>query len=122
MKKLSMLVLLTSLLSLNVLADLTKAEDAFRKEDYVTAHKEFMQEADCGNDIAQMRLGWMYKKGIGVNKDLILAHMWYDLSSSNGAEKVLEAKEQLAKQMTPQQVEQAKKMANEWKSKHSTNS
>jgi len=82
----------------------------------------YRKAADQGHAEAQNKLGIFYTFGQGVPVDYVLAHMWYDIAASNyseakerkGAEKNRDA---IGSLMTPAQVEQAKKMAREWKPK-----
>lgn len=63
-------VLLSALLfcvTTTALADFEKARNAYLREDYATALKEFRMEAMQGNPEAQSILGLMYTEGQGVN-------------------------------------------------------
>ena len=53
-------------------------------KDYKTAVKWFRLSAEQGNAIAQNTLGGMYDNGDGVIQDNIYAHMWWNISASNG--------------------------------------
>jgi len=46
----------------------------------------------------------MYAQGRGVLQDFIQAHMWYNLSAARGEDRSAEARDALAKQMTPGQI------------------
>jgi hypothetical protein len=43
--------------------------------------------------------------------------MWYSLGAENGAQHGAALRDALAKQMTPDQIAEAKKLAQEWKPK-----
>jgi len=62
-------------------------------------------------------LGLMYYKGQGVPQDYALAHMWWDLSGSNGYEDAVKNRNIVEKKMTPSQIEEAQEMARNWKPK-----
>ena len=40
--------------------------------------------ANQGNDLAQQKLGLLYERGDGVQKDYVQAYMWYKLGAANG--------------------------------------
>jgi TPR repeat protein len=77
----------------------------------------FSRAAEQGDVLAFAKLGWMYAEGRGVLKDSIQAHMWYNLSAAQGEERAAEARDALAKQMTPAQIAEAQRLAREWKPK-----
>jgi hypothetical protein len=52
-----------------------------------------------------------------VLQDFIQAHMWYNLSAAQGEQRAAEARDALAKQMTPAQIAEAQRLAREWKPK-----
>ena len=94
---------------------------------------------------AQYNLGLMYANGYGVPEDNVLAHMWWSIASTNdelryhqfcinagmrtgcgghysmeeikGVKDAMEGIKILEKKMTPQQIEEAEKMAMKWKRK-----
>lgn len=90
--------------------------------DEADALKWYRMAADQGHAGAQNNLGIGYTLGKGVPKDFVLAYMWYDIAASNytdaeerkGAEK---NRDGIGSLMKPAEVEQAQKMAREWKPK-----
>ena len=83
--------------------------------------------------IAQYRLADIYASGIGIEKDLILAHLLISnvIAKSNGEPQIFfccewsggrwfrqtqftELKERIEKEMTKEQLEKAKEMATQW--------
>ena len=66
---------------------------------------------------AQFNLGVMYDQGQGVSKDYVLAHMWFNLSGSNGFERAIKYRNKIEKKMTPSQIEKAQEIARNWKPK-----
>ena len=66
---------------------------------------------------AQLNLGLMYAQGQGVPQDYVSAHMWFNLSGSNGHKKAVESRNILERKMTKQQIEKAQEMARNWKPK-----
>ena len=59
----------------------------------------------------------MHYNGQGVPQDYLLAHMWFNLSGSNGVEDAIEKRNMLEKKMSKQQIEKAQEMARNWKPK-----
>ena len=77
----------------------------------------FSQAAEQRDALAFAKLGLMYVQGRGVLQDYIQAHMWYNLSAAYGENRSAEARDALAKQMTPAQIAEAQRLAREWKPK-----
>lgn len=77
----------------------------------------FRPAAEQGHALAFAKLGWMSAQGRGVLQDFIQAHKWYNLAAANGHGKAAEYRDALAKQMTPAQIAEAQKLAQEWKPK-----
>ena len=69
------------------------------------------QAAEQGDVLAFAKLGWMYAEGRGMLQDLIRAHMWYSLSAAQGEQSATEARDALAKRMTPAQIAEAQRRA-----------
>jgi len=82
-------------------------------QDYGEALKWSRNAADQGDAFAQYNLGQMYRKGQGV----VQAHMWYNLAATRGQKIAKKNRDLLAKQMTPEQIAEAQKLAREWKPK-----
>ena len=77
----------------------------------------FSRAAEQEDGLAFAKLGWMYARGRGVLQDFIQAHMWYNLGAAYGEWRAAEARDALAKQMTPAQIAEAQRLAREWKPK-----
>jgi TPR repeat protein len=93
-------------------------------QDYTEAAKWMSRAADQGLAIAQFALGGMYTLGQGVPEDAVRAHMWFSLSGARaaqitGANKLAydadEMRDALVWKMSPAQIEEAQKLAREWK-------
>lgn len=87
--------------------------------DYVAAVKWYRKAADQSNAAAQINLGFMYETGQGVVQNFVLAHMWYNLASAqglrpSGIDLAGESRDNIARKMTPQQIEQAQALAAKW--------
>jgi len=99
-------------------ADFETGMDAYNREDYATALREWRILAEQGNALAQAKLGLMYKDGLGVLQDFIQAHKWYNLAGANGDKFATESRDRLAERMTPAQIAEAQQLAREWQLKH----
>ena len=81
-------------------------------QDYKEALKWYRLAADQGDTDAQSNIGVMYGKGRGVLQDYVRAHMWYNLASAAGGSQFgNKNRDDIAKIMTPQQIEKAQEMA-----------
>lgn len=74
----------------------------------------FRRAAEQRDPLAFAKLGLMYAQGRGVPQDFIKAHMWYSLSAAHGEKRSAEAREALARQMTPAQLAEAQRLARDW--------
>jgi uncharacterized protein len=93
-------------------------------QDYAEAAKWIGRAADQGLALAQFALGGMYVLGKGVPEDAVRAHMWFSLAAAQavqiiGANKLMsdanEMRDALAQTMSLAQIEEAQKLAREWK-------
>ena len=119
MKKLTAILCLTIAVLLGSLgvswsADLQKGLDAANRGDFATALREWRPLAEQGDASAQNNLGFMYVYGKGVLQDYVRAHMWFNIAASSGGSKnSSKSRDNVAKKMTPSQVEKAQKLARE---------
>ncbi len=77
------------------------------------AVKWFAKAADQGLVEAQTILGLMYVKGQGVTQNYLLAHMWLNLAAAQGEARALADRDCLARMMTPAQIAEAQRLAQE---------
>ena len=83
-------------------------------QDHKEAVKWYTLSAEQGTAGAQNNLGVMYFRGQGgLIQDSIYAHIWSNLASSNGDKKGGENRDNMAKRMTPSQIEKAQDLARE---------
>jgi uncharacterized protein len=88
------------------------------QRDVNEAAKWFRKAADQDNLDAQFNLGEMHELGNGVPQDYVLAYMWFTLVASHGTRPyAMRGRDRVAQQMTPEQIAQAQKLAQEWKPK-----
>ena len=91
-------------------------------QDYAAAVSRYRKAADQGNAGAQHNLGVMYGNGQGVLQDYVQAHKWISLSASSATtadvrEQGTKNRDIVAARMTPQQIAEAQRLAQEWKPK-----
>jgi TPR repeat protein len=82
-------------------------------KDYEEAVKWFRLAADQGQVSAQDYLGTMYREGTGVPKDLVQAHAWFNIANAAGEQDAMKNLAWVEKEMTPEQVAKAMKLARE---------
>ena len=84
-------------------------------QDYIEAVKWYKLAAEQtwqGGLVARFRMGEIYADGaLGVTKDLVKAHMWFNLSAHGPG--VAMIRDRLAENMTAAQITQAQKLARE---------
>ncbi len=78
--------------------------------------------AEQGQAEAQNNLGFMYNSGHGVPQDYAQAYMWFNLAASRfppgeDRDQAVKNRDLLTKRMTPAQISEAEKLAQEWKPK-----
>ena len=82
-------------------------------QDYKTAVKWWTPAAEQGHVGAQTSLGLMYQYGTGVPQDNVYAYMWWQIAAASGYKDASKNRDNIAKEMTPAQIEKAKKLARE---------
>ncbi|HQI01885.1 MAG TPA: tetratricopeptide repeat protein [Deltaproteobacteria bacterium] len=87
------------------------------QQDYTRAAQWYWKAAEQGNAIAQYQLGNMYHLGKGITQNYILAYMWLDLAARGGNLSSKEVRRIVASKMSPGEIAEAKRMADEWKPK-----
>jgi len=84
-------------------------------QDYKEAITWYRKAAEQGNKRAQYNLGLMYDIGHGVLQNKVQAYMWYDIA---GVPLAVNYREYVARELTPEQVIDAQRLASEWMGKH----
>jgi hypothetical protein len=89
------------------------------KQDYVEAAAWYRKSAEQGNVYAQASLGILYHSGKGLPHDDVQAEMWFTISAEhapvNDKDTIAEMRDSVASRLTARQVEEAKRLAHEWK-------
>ena len=88
------------------------------ERNFVEAAKCLRQAANQGNTVAQANLSWLYANGRGVAQDDTLALMWSTLAVTGAKddatrEFALEVRDLSAAKMTPAQIVEAQRLANQ---------
>ena len=86
-------------------------------QDYAEAVKWYRKAAEQGFAFAQYNLGAMYDNGQGVPQDYVQAHMWLNLAAAQGGKEAAKFRDFVASKMTPDQISEAQRRAQEWKPK-----
>jgi len=88
-------------------------------QDYNEAVKWYRKSAEGGNITAKINLGVMYEEGRpGLPQDLVQTHMWFNLAAAQGNPDAANFRNDVAAEMTPEQVAEAQRLAQEWLTKH----
>lgn len=66
-------------------ADLSRAEKAYRSNDYVVAFDIYRRLGEAGHVDSQLMVAWMLLKGLGVAQDEEAAATWYARSAALGS-------------------------------------
>ncbi|MGV7222356.1 MAG: tetratricopeptide repeat protein [Nitrospinales bacterium] len=80
-------------------------------KNYKKACDWYKLAANYGDASAQFQLALCYGGGRGAEKDLSKAYMWSTLAGKNGAW----LRKELDKELTPNQIAEARKLAEQWK-------
>ncbi|MBR4597869.1 MAG: sel1 repeat family protein [Opitutales bacterium] len=82
------------------------------KKDPAEAAKWYRKAAEHGRIAkAQCAIGRCYNSGVGVDKNKIEAYAWFFLASNKGDKEASDAVYNLSKDMTPEQVQEARKLS-----------
>ena len=82
-------------------------------QNYKTALNWYSLSAEQGLPYAQWKLGVMHLNGHGVIQDYVRSHMWFNVASSNGEERAIKYRDNVAQNMTPADISKAQQVARE---------
>ena len=86
------------------------------EQDYERAFEWYMRSAMKGHPGAQSGVGWYYELGLGMPApDLVRAYLWYALSTIGGDPDAAISIEEVVKKMTPEQIDHALKLAEDYR-------
>jgi TPR repeat protein len=80
-------------------------------QNFTEAAKWYRRAAAQGDASAQLNLGLLHGDGQGVAQDYKKSHMWLNLAAVKGNKTSVNARDDVAKRMTPQQIGEAQEMA-----------
>ena len=84
--------------------------------DDIRAFEWYLRSAMKGHPGAQSGVGWYYEIGRGMPApDLIRAYMWYVLSAIGGDPDAAISQEEVVKKMSPEQIEKAHILIDDYK-------
>ena len=78
----------------------------------------YRRAAEQGNAAAQYQLGVIYFFGEGVRPDRVSAYMWFHLAGANGYAAGVPWRDRVARDMSPEQITAAQRLAREWVEAH----
>jgi uncharacterized protein len=91
-------------------------------QNYGRAFEYYRAAARAGFFAGQYRLGTMYVAGIATMQDYVQAHKWFNLAAASRwntdqafRNRIVLARDELARKMTPSQVAEAQQLAKDWK-------
>ena len=79
---------------------------------------DFADMASSGNAEVLFELGLMYATGRDGEEDKIAAHKWFNIAAFRGFETAKKLREEIAAEMTRQQIALAQRQAREWLTQH----
>lgn len=86
------------------------------ERDDVRAFEWYLRSSMKGHPGAQSGVGWYYEVGRGMPApDLVRAYMWYVLSAIGGDPDAAISQEEVVKKMTPEQIEKAHILIDDYK-------
>lgn len=97
--------------SVGVMFDLGEGEP----KDPSEAVRWYRKAAEQGHPEAECKLGLAYANALGVETDVIEGYKWLNLAAARGVSEAAIARNHLQRQMTPEQIAQAQKLAREFK-------
>ena len=80
--------------------------------------RHLRRAADQDDADGQNNLGAMYLNGNGVRQSYVRAHVWFRLAAAQDHRTANENRDFVAKQMTPDDLSMAQRMARKWVKKH----
>lgn len=86
-------------------------------EDAQEALGWFLRAAEQGHGPAQYNLGIMYAEGSGTPPDNERAYLWFSLAAERNEAHAPQARDFVARRLTPAQLAEAKRLVREWKPK-----
>ena len=86
------------------------------EQEFETAAEWFAQAAAKGMTDSQFNLGMLYARGLGVDQDFVQSYKWFSLAARNGDNDAAQARDDMAKSLTAEQVSTVNAEVAGWKS------
>ncbi|MDE2739831.1 MAG: ankyrin repeat domain-containing protein [Paracoccaceae bacterium] len=106
-----------ALLAQEAQSDYEKGQEAWESYRFSEAVLEWQQSANQGDGMSMLALGRAYAQGLGVLRNKIEAHKWFNLAASRGVFEALEEREKLEENMTDSELAEANDIAKQWQPK-----
>ena len=92
------------------------------KKDYEKAFYWYKKAAEKGNSASQANLGVMYAKGTGTKRDIVESYAWYSVAAAANKDKKVGNElwgiEAISSLLSKQEMEKAKKLAQQYTQKY----
>jgi TPR repeat protein len=88
---------------------------AYAQRNYALAIRHWGPLAQRGDPVAQYNLGRLYARGEGVARDLPEAYKWFTLATLGGRREGEQARQAMARVMTPVQMAEGLRRAEAWR-------
>lgn len=75
---------------------------------------QYETDAKKGRAEALYNLGLAYSTGQGVGVDFVAAHKWFNLAAMRGVDEAKSWRAQISREMLPNQIAEAQRLAREW--------
>jgi uncharacterized protein len=90
------------------------------RKEYGTAATWYRQAAEQGNAVAEIRLARQYADGMGLPRDNVQALKWFTIAAARAGDSyartnAAKGRDAMAMKMTPGQIDEAERLAREWK-------
>jgi hypothetical protein len=89
---------------------LTQGMQEYARQHYATAVKQYEIGALYADKLSQLCIGLMHLNGEGGAKDPVAAYAWIDLAAERGYPKFVTTRDEVAKTLTADQLDQAKRL------------
>lgn len=90
------------------------ADNYYKAEDYKAAFKLYLELAKYNDKFSQYRVGNMYARGRGTEKDMVKAYAWTYLAAEERQKGFVNYHVSLRESMSPEEIESGRQMATEY--------
>ncbi|MDH3714080.1 MAG: hypothetical protein OET44_09570, partial [Gammaproteobacteria bacterium] len=97
--------------SLPAFSDYLAGRQAYNAGRYEEAYKLWQEAARRGDAKSLYELGKLYGDGLGVLRNIVHAHAYFNVAAAKGQREAFAARQIVESRMTPEQLAQAEKLA-----------